>query len=156
MNVYWALRRIKPQDLEVQIQALIDEERAPESEIRATHEVLEDVARQRKKYQPMAARELITFDELGNYVAELNQRKEAAERELERLTSGEQRVERLKIIKASPVFQFLYECENGEGIRRDYYRDMELRVVADRDNTEITGVFGSQFVTPTSTSEPRR
>ncbi len=114
------------------------------------------MARQRERYQRTAARELITFDELENHVAELNQRKETTERQLERLTSGEQRVERLKSIKASPVLQFLYECENGEGMRRDYYRDLELRLIANRDSTEIMGVFGSQFVTPTWTLAMKR
>ncbi len=41
LNVYWALQRIKPQDLEAQIQELIDKERAPESEIKAEYALLE-------------------------------------------------------------------------------------------------------------------
>ena len=63
-EVYWALRNIQPQDLRAQIQTLIDRERSPEAEIKAAHAVLEDVARQRVKFQTMAARELITLDEL--------------------------------------------------------------------------------------------
>ena len=54
-DVHWGLQQIKPQDLQAQIQQEIDNERAPEAEIKAEFAVLEDVARQRAKYQQMAA-----------------------------------------------------------------------------------------------------
>ena len=57
-EVYWALRNIQPQDLKAQIQTLIDRERPPEAEIKVAHAVLEDVARQRVKFQTMAAEDL--------------------------------------------------------------------------------------------------
>jgi hypothetical protein len=63
-EVYWALRIVQPQDLDAQIQTLIDRERSPEVEIKAAHATLEDVARQRVTFQTMAARDLITLDEL--------------------------------------------------------------------------------------------
>ena len=67
-EVYWALRKVQPQDLEAQIQTLIDRERSPEVEIKAAHAVLEDVARQRVKFQDMAARDLITLSELEVHI----------------------------------------------------------------------------------------
>jgi hypothetical protein len=160
IDVYWALQQVEPQDLEAQIQALIDQERAPESEIEAAHMLLEDVARQREKYQRMAARDLITLEELEQHVGVLNQQRDAAERELERLTSTEERIERLRWIKSrlrwmksNPILTWLHSEQNFEGSRRDYYQNLGLRVVADRGGVEVNG---SQIVTPTSTSERSR
>jgi len=82
MNVYWTLQQVEPQDLEAQIQELIDRERAPESDIKAEHAVLEDVTRQWAKFQQMAARVLITLDELEVHLAELTTRKDGAKRRL--------------------------------------------------------------------------
>jgi site-specific DNA recombinase len=48
-EVYTALRNIRPQDVEAQIQQLIDKERAPEAEIKAAHEVIENVAHEQDK-----------------------------------------------------------------------------------------------------------
>jgi hypothetical protein len=55
---------VQPQDVKAQIQTLIDRERTPEVEIKAAHAILEDVTRQRTKVQTMAARDLISLDEL--------------------------------------------------------------------------------------------
>jgi hypothetical protein len=63
-EVYWALRNVQPQDLKAQIQTLIDRKISPDVEIKAAHAILEDVARQRTKFQTMAARDLISLDEL--------------------------------------------------------------------------------------------
>jgi hypothetical protein len=67
-EVYWALRSIQPQDLQAQIQTLIDRERSPEVEIKAANAVLEDVARQRLKFQKMAARDLMSLPELEAHI----------------------------------------------------------------------------------------
>ena len=46
------------------------------------------------------------------------------------------------------------DVEGGVGIlvrmweRRDYYRDLELKVVTWGDNVEIMGIWGSQTLTP--------
>ncbi len=53
----------------MQIQTLIDRERIPEVEIKAAHAILEDVTRQRTEFQTMAARDLISFDELQIQIA---------------------------------------------------------------------------------------
>jgi hypothetical protein len=55
---------VQPQDLKAQIQTLIDREISPDVKIKAAHAILEDVARQRTKFQTMAARDLISLDEL--------------------------------------------------------------------------------------------
>jgi hypothetical protein len=152
-EVYWALRNVQPQDLDAQIQQLIDRERAPEKEIRAAHEVLENVARQRENYQRMAARELISFEELEVHIEDLNLQREAAQSRLEGLQTTGERVERLRKIKANPILAFITQTTE---MRRDYYRDLELKVSADRKGVEICGVFGSQNVAPTSMRETPR
>ena len=153
MNVYWALQQIKPQDLEAQIQALIEKEQAPADQIKAEHEILEDVARQRAIFQQMAASELITLHELEVQIAELTTRNEAADRRLEMLQSTNERIERLKLMKKNPILRFVEQTTEQ---RRDYYKDLELRVVIYKDEAEIKGIFGCQSVTPTSTSGTKR
>ena len=67
-EVYWALRNIQPQDLQAQIQTLIDKDRRPDVEIKSANAVLEDVTRQRLKFQEMAARDLISLSELEAHI----------------------------------------------------------------------------------------
>jgi site-specific DNA recombinase len=152
-DVYWALQQIKPQDLEAQIQQLLDKERAPEEEIKAEHRALEDVARQRARFQQMAARELISLDELEVHLADLDNRKAAAHRRLVMLQTTTDQVERLKLIQRNPILTFVAQTPD---MRRDYYRELELRVMTDKNGAQIKGVFGCQNVAPTSTSGTER
>jgi hypothetical protein len=154
-EVYTALRNIRPQEVEAQIQQLIDKERAPEAEIKAAHEVLENVAHERDKLVRLYTTGRLDDDQYDAHAAELKSREVAAQRELERLQSSNERVERLRWIKSNPILTFLFTGtgETAEGMRRDYYQDLGLRIVADRDGVEING---SQIVTPTSTSGMKR
>jgi site-specific DNA recombinase len=152
-DVYWGLQQIKPQDLQAQIQQEIDKERAPEAEIKAEFAVLENVARQRVKLQQMAARDLITLDELEVHITGLDQRKVAAERRLEALQNSSERVERLRLMQRNPILQFVGQTQEQ---RRDYYNDLELRATTSGGEVKVCGVFGSQNVAPTSTSETKR
>jgi site-specific DNA recombinase len=154
-EIYTALRNIQPQDVEAQIQQLIDKERAPESEIKAAHEVIENVAHERDKLVRLYTTGRLDDDQYDAHAAELKSREGAAQRELERLQSSNERVERLRWIKSNPILTFLFTGtgETAEGMRRDYYQDLGLRIVADRDRVEMNG---SQIVTPTSTSGMKR
>jgi hypothetical protein len=80
--------------------------------------------------------------------------KDAASSYLDRGWYPVPRVERLRWIKArmreNPIIALLAETED---MRRDHYNDLELRVICSGDDTTIRGVFGSQTLTPTSTSE---
>jgi site-specific DNA recombinase len=152
-EVYWALRNVQPQDLYAQIQTLIDRERSPEAEIKAAHAVLEDVARQRVKIQTMAARDLITLDELEVHLDGLDNRRRAAQEQIEVLQSTSERVERLRLMQRNPILTLMGQTED---MRRDYYTDLELRVEVDKGDVNICGVFGSQSIAPTSTSGKER
>jgi predicted RNase H-like nuclease (RuvC/YqgF family) len=144
---------VQPQDLEAQIQTLIDRERSPEVEIKAAHAVLEDVARQRIKFQDMAARDLITLNELEVHIGSLDQRRRAAQGQIDALQHTSERVKRLRLMQRNPILMFVGQTED---MRRDYYKDLELTVEVDKGDVKICGIFGSQNVAPTSMSGTRR
>ena len=154
-EAYTALRNIQPQDVEAQILQLIDKERAPEAEIKAAHGVIQNVAEERDKLVRRYTTGRLDDAQYDTHAAELKSREDAAQRELDRLQTSNERIERLKWIKSNPVLTFLFAGagETAEGMRRDYYRDLGLRIVADRDGVEMNG---SQIVTPTSTSVTKR
>jgi hypothetical protein len=141
--------------VEAQIQQLIDQERAPEAEIKAAHEVIQNVAQERDKLVRLYTTGRLDDAQYDAHAAELKSREDAAHRELERLQMSNERIERLRWIKSNPILTFLFTGAGkmAEGMRRDYYRDLGLRIVADRDGVEMNG---SQIVTPTSTPGTRR
>ncbi len=144
---------VQRQDLEAQIQTLIDRERSPEVEINAAHAVLEDVARQRVKFETMAARDLLSLDELEVHISEeLNNRRRAVEVQMESLQNTSERMKRLRLMQRNPILMFVGQTEE---IRWHYYNDLELRVEVDKEDVKICGVFGSQDAAPTSTSGTR-
>lgn len=152
-EVYWALRNVQPQDLKAQIQTLIDGERTPEVEIKAAHAILEDVARQRTTFQTMVARDLISLDELEIQIEGLDNRRRAAEGQIAALQNTSERVEKLRLLLRNPILAFVRQTRD---MRRDYYKDLDLRVETDKEDVKICGVFGSQNVAPTSTLGTRR
>ena len=147
-EVYGALRNIQPQDLQAQIQTLIERERQPEVEVKAANAVLEDVARQRLKFQEMAARDLISFSELEAHIGGLESRRRAAEGQIDASQTVSERVKRLKLMQRNPILEVMGQTRE---MRRDYYRDLHLRVETDRKDVKISGIFGSQKVAPNST-----
>jgi site-specific DNA recombinase len=154
-EVYTALLNIQPQDVEVQIQQLIDKERAPEAEINAAHEVLQNVAQERDKLVRLYTTGRLNDEQFDVHASELKTREEAAQRELERLQTSNERIERLRWIKSNPILTVLFTGagETAEAMRRGYYRDLGLRILADRDGVKMNG---SQIVAPTSTSGTER
>jgi outer membrane murein-binding lipoprotein Lpp len=152
-EVYWALRNIQPQDLQAQIQALVEKERQPEAEIKAATAVLEDVARQRLRYQEMAARDLISLSELEAHIGGLESRRRAAQEQIDAAQTISERVKRLKLMQLNPILEVMGQTRE---MRTDYYRDLHLRVETNRRDVKISGIFGSQKVAPTSMRETPR
>ncbi len=111
------------------------------------------MARQQAKYQQMAARDLITLDELEVHITGLDQRKAAAERRLETLQNSSERVERLRLMQRNPILRLVGQTREQ---RRDYYNDLELRATTSGGEVTVCGVFGLQNGAPTSTSVTRR
>jgi hypothetical protein len=62
-------------------------------------------------------------------------------------------MEKLRLMQQNPILTVMGQTED---MRRDYYNDLELRVEIDKGDVKICGVFGSQNVTRTSTSETRK
>jgi hypothetical protein len=153
MNVYWALQRIEPQDLEAQIQELIDRERAPESEIRAEYALLERVAQERTRLVKLYTTGKIDDAQYDIHAAELDSRQAGIERRLEILENTTERIEKLKLMQKNPILSFVGQTTDQ---RRDYYNGLELRVETDKDSVVVKGIFGCQNVAPTSTSVTRR
>ena len=147
-EVYWALRNIQPQDLQAQIQTLIDRERSPEVEIKAANAVLEDVTRQRLKYQEMAARDLISLSELEAHIRGLESRRRSAQEQIDASQTISERMKRLKLMQRNPILEVMGQTRE---MRTDYYKDLHLRVETNQKDVLISGIFGSQKVAHTST-----
>ena len=147
-----------------QFQDWIDDERSKlrdlERDVSGWYMQLEDVARRREKYQEMFAAEVMSLDELKTKLAELDQRKAVVERELDRATNSEHRIGELERLQAGTLTGWLAIQEaKGEEILRDFYKDMQLKVVTDGKGVEITWIGGtvdSQSVAPVSMSAMRR
>ena len=90
-----------PKRIEPGIQRMITLEREgaredPERQVRVWAEKLAKADRKRSRYQGMAVEGLITFDELRAKLADLGKVREAAEQELENLSSRNERLEELE------------------------------------------------------------
>ncbi len=142
-DVYTALRNIQPQDVEAQIQALIDRERAPEQELKAAHEVIETVAHERDRLIRLYTMGKINDAQYDTHTAELDNREDAAKRRMQTLQESGERIERLKLMKRNPILRVIGQTRE---MRRDYYRDLNLTVWANRNGVVIEGVFGSQTI----------
>ena len=79
---------------------------------------------------------------------ELESRRRAAESQLEASQNVSERVKRLRLMQRNPILAFVGQTRE---MRRDYYRDLDLRVETDKKDVRICGVFGSHDVAPTST-----
>ena len=102
------------------------------------------MGRLREKYQEMFAADVMGLEELKAKLSGLDARKATVERELEGLNNSDQRVQRLRClhekVATNPIIAFLADTEE---MRRDYYRDFELKVTTSRkDVVAISGVFG--------------
>ncbi len=148
-RVYEALRSIRPQDVESQIDDLIANERPSEAHIAGWQQQIDDVEHRRSKYQEMYVGGVISMPTLQKHVKELDARESAIRSEIASLTSIDERVERLRRIRErmrdNPILAFLAETED---MRREHYRDIELRVICSGTETLLQGVFGSQTITP--------
>ena len=101
----------------------------------------------------MAARDLISLDELEIQIEGLDNRHRAAEGQITALQNTSKRVEKLRLLLRNPILAFVRQTRN---MRRDYYKDLDLRVETDKEVVKICGVFGSQNVAPTCTLGTRR
>jgi len=147
----------EPERLKAGIERLIEQEQAamrgnPEQEAKAWLEKLSEVDQERRGYLRLAAKGRITDEELDEALAELEESREVAERELAAVRARREVVENLARDRdallesyARMVPDELERLTPEE--RHQVYKMLHLRVLAHRDGTlEVSGVFGDSFV----------
>jgi acetyl-CoA carboxylase carboxyltransferase component len=119
----------------------------PDREAKAWLQKLSETERMRSNYQEMAARGLITFEELGEKLRHLDETRAAAQRELEALKGRRERVEQLERDKEE--FLNYYAKMTPEALdslapeeRHRVYKILQLRVsIFSDDHLEMSGVL---------------
>ena len=92
---------LEPGRLRRGLEAMIEEEEranrgGPEREAKLWHDKLQEAERMRSGYQDLAAKGLLTYEELGEKLAALEETRATARRELEALKGRRERLEDLK------------------------------------------------------------
>ena len=141
-----------PEQLRADLEEMIEQEREstrgnPHQETKVWLEKLAEVDRMRSGYQEMAAKGLITFEELGVKLEELENTRSGATRELEVLRSRRERIEGLERDKdallesyAGMVPQALDSLTSEE--RHQIYKMLRVQVTVGPDwRVEVTGAL---------------
>ena len=113
-------------------------------------------------YQDLAARGFLTFDELGDKLATLEETRSMARQELKLLKGRRVRLDDLKRDKdtvleayANVNLEFLMELTPEE--RNNLYKILKVRVVVRDDGTpEVSGLFCSDLELPSARSLAER
>jgi hypothetical protein len=114
------------------------------------------------KYQDLAARGLLTYEELGEKLTALEETRSVARRELESLKGRSERLENLKRDRdavleayANVTAEVLEELSPEE--RNKLYKILRLRIALRDDGTlEVSGVFCGDFEIPGAESFAER
>ena len=145
-----------PERLHAGLDAMLEQERAggrgdPDQQTEAWLERLSEVERTRSRYQEMAAKGLMTFEELGTRLEELESTRATALRELEAMREQTERVAELERDKetlleayAGAVPEALEHLEPEE--RNRIYGMLRLKVSAHPDGTlEMRGILSESL-----------
>ncbi len=143
-----------PEQLRADLERMIELEREgvrgdPDRETNMWLDKLAEVDRMRSGYQEMAAKGLMTFEELGARLEELESTRDTATRELEALRDRRERVEDLERDRDA-LLEF-YAGMAPEALdslapqeRHQIYKMLRLQVFAGADGRmELTGAFGA-------------
>jgi site-specific DNA recombinase len=151
-----------PEKIRVQLDASIAAEsrRNPDEDAVSWLRVIEDCDKKRGAFQEQQAAGLMTMDELGAKLAQLNERKTAAQRELERANEGQRRVEQLEATKRTLLRAYadgiLYDGLIGltPEMRREIYEAMRLRItVPSQGKPRISGSVDQHVIRLTRRAE---
>jgi hypothetical protein len=151
-----------PARLEQQAKERIEREREamrdPEEEIRALTERLEQATATRRNYQDQQAAGLMTLDELGERLCELDETRDTLRRELEAARDRGERIEELErermFILGFYVGFAHYDVSGFQSEeRRRLYEALGLKVVVNREgDIEVRGDFNpTAFPSPEKT-----
>jgi len=146
----------KPEQLRADLERMIELERKgvrgdPEREAKAWLDKLAEADRERRGYQRLAAKGLVSDEELDGALAELEETRATAKRELEALAGRRKRIERLEREKdalldnyAALAPEALESLEPEE--RHRIYKMLKLRVIVGSDGGfEVNGAFGGDL-----------
>ena len=119
---------------------------SPEKEARMWSDKLDDAGRKRSRYQEMAAEGLITFSELRERLAELEDTCEVVRGELDALAGRVERAEQLERDKEALLEQTAgVSPEDLDALsgneRNEIYRMLRLEITPSGEGFAITGVF---------------
>ena len=123
----------------------------PDQQAKAWAEKLAEVSTKRAKFQDMAAEGLITFDELREKLAQLDESRKVAEQELNSLEYRKERISQLEQDKASLLRDFTSLMPDavatltGE-VRHRIYNLLRLKVIVGVEgDIEVRGAIGTHF-----------
>ena len=146
-----------PERLRADLNRMIELERAgaagnADQEAKLWADKVAEADRQRARYQEMAAADLITFDELRARLAELEETRRTAERELRALRDREEHLSELERDRDALLDRL--EDAAPEALdaltpkeRHQVYKMLRLEVTANPDGSlEASGAFGDGFV----------
>jgi hypothetical protein len=128
----------------------------PEREAKVWAEKLEECARLRRAYQQQQAAGLMTLEELGSMLKDLEETRELAETELAGVTARRNRIEGLErdrdelLCYMSETVPKGLESLTGEE-RNKLYRMLRLEVAPSSEGYEVKGVFCTSNLPPTPT-----
>ncbi len=144
---------MNPEQLRKDLEKMIEQERQgsrgdPDREVKAWLQRISEVDRMRGNYQEMAAKGLITFEELGDKLGQLQETRATAERELGALKGRQERIEQLQRDKDDLLESYAgmapeaLDSLNPEE-RHQVYKMLKLHVEAFPNHTyRLSGVIG--------------
>lgn len=154
-EVWGRLRYVleQPEELRADLDAMIelkrrDMRRDPDKETKLWAEKLAEAQRMRRGYQEQAAKGLITLDELGVALEELEKTRKTAERELEMLRNRKEHIEQLErdrdtvlnsLIGIAPAALDSLTPEQ----RHQFYKMLRLKAVQNQDGSLEVSWAGS-------------
>jgi site-specific DNA recombinase len=146
-----------PGRLKAGLEEMIEQERAglrgdPDQEAKAWLEKLAEVDQERRGYLRLAAKGHITDEELGTLLAELEETREVAEKELEAIRARREVLEELERDKDALLGSYAAMTpaaldDLSPEDRHHVYKMLRLTVEASRDGSlDVSGVLGDSFV----------
>jgi site-specific DNA recombinase len=143
-----------PEQLRSDLEEMIEHQRRgihgnPNREAKAWLQKIDETDRMRSNYQEMAARSLITFDELEEKLGQLDETRATAERELAALSNQQEAIEALERDKDALLDSYAGMAPEALDTltpeeRRQVYKMLKLRVTAFPDaRLEVGGVLTS-------------
>ena len=146
-----------PERIRDGMEALIEQERASEPrdldrEAKVWKKKLAEYTRLRSAYQDQQAVGLMTLQELGTRLEELENKRNTAERELSSLRSHQQRVEKLEedrdalLQSRSEMVPGTLDDLDGEEKNR-LYRMLRLEVTPSEEGYKVSGAFCTSGLT---------